>query len=278
MPTLAIITSGAEERPLLQAPAGSGIETTRIAMRVPGFARNPYDRFFVALGHIDAAERVVAEGCDAIYIDTFADYGIAEIRAAVPVPVIGAGEEGIRAASANGTRDFSIVTVWPPSMGYLYKERLDNSPGGDRCKRVEHVLPETELQKAGSDAFIKNRMERHEGGVIEMLAARVRQVAAEDGVSTILLGCTCMAPVGPQIQELCPGIEVVEGTRNGMKVALATVAAPAATEFNVSARRGTVPFIVDAWLNHGVVPEFRPDECEMCVSLASDEEIAASLA
>lgn len=277
MPKLAIITSGAEERPLLQAPAGSGIEVSRTAMRVPGFARNPYDRFFVALGHIDAAERALAEGCDALYIDTFADYGIAEIRSAIPVPVIGAGEEGIKAASANGTRDFSIVTVWPLSMSYLYKERLDNSPGGHRCKRVEHVLPEIELQKAGTDAFIKNRMERHDESVIDMLARRVREVAAEDGVDTILLGCTCMAPVGPQIQERCPGINVVEGTRNGMAVALATVAAPAG-DFNVSTRRGTVPLIVDAWLNHGIVPEFRPDECEMCVSLASDEEIAASIA
>lgn len=277
MPKLAIITTGAEERPLLQAPIGSGVEITRVVMRVPGFARNPYDRFFVALGHIDAAERAMADGCDAIYLDTFPDYGIAEIRSAVPVPVIGAGEEGIKAASANGTRDFSIVTVWPLSMNYLYKERLDNSPGGSRCKRVEHVLPEIELQKAGTDGFIKNRMERHDESVIDMLARRVREVAAEDGVDTIFLGCTCMAPVGPQIQERCPGITVVEGTRNGLAVALATVAAPAG-EFNVSTRRGTVPLIVDAWLNHGIVPEFRPDECEMCVSLASDEEIAASIA
>jgi Asp/Glu/hydantoin racemase len=248
----------------------------RIPMRVPGFARNPYDRFFVALGHIDAAERAVADGCDAIFIDTFADYGMAEIRAAVPVPVIGAGESGIVAASANGTRDFSIVTVWPLSMSYLYKERLDNSPGGNRCLRVEHVLPETELQKAGTDGFIKNRMERHEGAVIDLLAARVQQVADESGVGTILLGCTCMAPVGPAIQERVD-VEVIEGTRNGLAVAFETLAVPRLGEVNISTRRGTVPLIVDAWLQHGVVPEFHPDECELCVSLASDAEIAASI-
>ena len=277
MSRLAIITSDANPRPLLVAPEGSGIEISYYPMRVPGFARNPYDRFFVALGHIDAAERAVAGGCDAIFIDTFADYGMAEIRAAVPVPVIGAGEAGIVAASANGTRDFSIVTVWPQSMHYLYKERLDNSPGGNRCLRVEHVLPETELQKAGSDSFVKNRMERHERDVIDMLAARVQQVADEDGVGTILLGCTCMAPVGPAIQERVD-VEVIEGTRNGLAVAFATVAAPRLGEINVSPRRGTVPLIVDAWLEHGVVPEFHPDECELCVSLASDAEIAASIA
>lgn len=269
--------SGDERRSLLVAPEGSGVEVVRYPMRVPGFARNPYDRFFVVLGHIDAAERAVAEGCDAIFIDTFADYGIAEIRAAVPVPVIGAGEAGIATASANGTRDFSIVTVWPQSMHYLYKERLDNSPGGSRCKRVEHVLPETELQKAGSDGFIKNRMERHEGDVIDLLAARVQQVADEDGVGTILLGCTCMAPVGPAIQERV-SVEVVEGTRNGLAATWATLAAPRRGEVNLSTRRGTVPLIVDAWLEHGVVPEYRPDECELCVSLASDAEIAASIA
>ena len=121
-------------------------------------------------------------------------------------------------------------------------------------------------------------MERHDESVIDMLARRVREVAAEDGVGTILLGCTCMAPVGPQIAERCPGIEIIEGTRNGMRVALETVARPATQEFNVSARRGTVPLIVDAWLEHGVIPDWTPDQCEMCVSLASNEEIAASLA
>lgn len=276
MPRLAIITSGAEERPLLRAPESSDVEVVRIPMRVPGFARNPYDRFFVALGHIDAAERAVADGCDAIFIDTFADYGMAEIRAAVPVPVIGAGESGIVAASANGTRDFSIVTVWPLSMNYLYKERLDNSPGGNRCLRVEHVLPETELQKAGTDAFVKSRMERHESAVIDLLAARVQQVADESGVGTILLGCTCMAPVGPAIQERV-SVEVIEGTRNGLLACWETMAAPQG-EVNLSARRGTIPLIVDAWLEHGIIPAWSPDECEVCVSLASEAEIAASLA
>lgn len=275
MPKLAIITSGGEERPLLRAPENSPFTTQRIEMRVPGFARNPYDRFIVALAHIDAAERAVAEGCDAIFLDTFADYGLAEMRCAVPIPVIGAGEAGIITASANGTRDFAIVTVWPQSMNYLYKERLDNVVGGDRCKRVEHVLPEAELNKAGTDGFIKKRMERHESSVIDMLAAKVQQVADECGVSTILLGCTCMAPIGPQIQERVT-VEVVEGTRNGLEACWATMAAPQG-EVNLSPRRGTVPLIVDAWLEHGIIPAWSPDECELCVSLASAEEIAASL-
>ena len=277
MPKLAIITSIGEERPLLCAPEDSGNEVLRVELRVPGFARNPYDRFLVALAHIDAAERAVSLGCDAIFLDTFADYGLAEMRSAVPIPVIGAGEAGIRTASADGTRDFAIVTVWPQSMHFLYEERLANTPGGSRCKRVEHVLPELELAKAGTDAFIKNRMVRHESAVIEMLAAAVQRVADEEGVSTILLGCTCMAPVGPQIQERVRGVEVVEGQRNGLAASWATMAAPQG-EVNLSPRRGTVPLIVDAWLSHGIVPEFRADECEVCISLASPEEIAASIA
>ena len=276
MPKLAIITSGGEERPLLCAPDNSPFSVQRIEMRVPGFARNPYDRFIVALAHIDAAERAVVEGCDAIFLDTFADYGLPEMRSAVPIPVIGAGEAGILTASAGGTRDFSIVTVWPQSMNYLYKERLDNSVGGDRCQRVEHVLPETELAKAGTDGFIKKRMERHEGAVIDLLARKVQQVADESGVSTILLGCTCMAPVGPAIQERV-SVEVIEGTRNGLLACWETMAAPQG-EVNLSARRGTVPLIVDAWLEHGIIPAWSPDECEVCVSLASEAEIAASLA
>lgn len=274
MPTLAIITTSDEERPLLHAPVDSGIDVMRVPMRVPGFARNQYDRFFVALGHIDAAERAVADGCDAIFIDTFGDYGIAEIRLAVPVPVIGAGEAGIAAASANGTRGFSIVTVWPQSMHYLYKERLDNSPGGDCCRRVEHALPESELQKVGTDAFVKNRMVRHDASIIDVLAGCVQQVADEDGVGTVLLGCTCMAPIAPAIQERV-SVEVIEGTRAGLAATWAAMAVPA-PDVIMSPRHGTVRLIVDAWLEHGVVPAFHADECEMCVSFApGDDEIAA---
>jgi hypothetical protein len=86
-----------------------------------------------------------------------------------------------------------------------------------------------------------------------------------------------MAPVGPQIQALCPGIEVVEGQRLGLAGSFATMAAPQG-EVNLSPRRGTIPLVVDAWLEHGIVPTFRADECEVCVSLATAEEIAASIA
>ena len=46
------------------------------------------------------APHAAAVGCDAIFIDSFADYGIAAMRAAIEIRVIGGGEAGMAAAAA----------------------------------------------------------------------------------------------------------------------------------------------------------------------------------
>src|SRR6185369_9465627 len=89
--------------------APEGVELVIYPPRIGAFPHTPYDRLLVDLAHVDAGERAAADGVDAI-------------RAAVDIPVVGAGEVGITEASAGGRR-FGIVTIWPPALEFLYTER-----------------------------------------------------------------------------------------------------------------------------------------------------------
>ena len=267
---LAVVTSDDRPRPHLAAPAGADVQVERYVARFAGFARTAYDRLFVDIGHVDAAEAAAAAGCDAILLDTFADYGIDAMRAAVPVPAIGAGEAAIAAAAKRGS--FSIVTVWPESMAYIYDERLRASAGGERCVKVHHFSPEWELAKLGTDAGVVQRMIRGEDSVVERLTEACRVARAEDGVDCIVLGCTCMAPVGLEI-DARSDFPVIEAARAGLAAAFAALEASPAPRGALSPHRGTLPLLVDAWLEHGPVPA-AADACEVCVTV-SEADLAA---
>lgn len=248
-------------------PAGAGFEVARYRTRYPVLPRTPHDRLLTALGYVDAAERAAADGCDALLLDVFPDYGINEMRGAVPIPVVGAGEAGI-AAAATGGRSFSIVTVWPESMGFLYTERLAFAPGGDRCAGVHHVFAEIELARLGTEHSMVARMDRGESRIVDYLVESCRMAVERDGSDAVLLGCTCMVRIGPTLQERCD-FPVIEASRAGMVAACGRLAAGGPMpELALSPRRGTVPLILDAWLEHGEVPQLSlSEQCEVCVSL-----------
>lgn len=75
---LAIISSDEKRARALANP--DGITTDLYNLRLRSFARTPYDHLFTELGTLDSAETALASGCDAIFIDTFADYAIDRIR------------------------------------------------------------------------------------------------------------------------------------------------------------------------------------------------------
>lgn len=212
--------------------------------RLSAFAFTPYERLVVDLGYVDAVQAAAAQDAGAVMINSFADYGIEAARAAVGVPVVGAGEAAIHEASAGGTRRFAIVTVWPRSLGFLYVERLRNVPGGARCTGVRHVSREEELARLGADDGVMARMARHEAPMIAALLRECEAAVREDGAEAIALGCTCMAPVGPLLAERC-SVPVIESSRAGLRAAIAAARAgsPAARARNPR----LVPAIVSAW-------------------------------
>ncbi len=235
--------------------------------RVAAFAGNPYDRLVVDLAYVDMAQRAEAAGCAAIFINTYADYGIEAMRAAVSIPVIGAGEYAMSIA-AQGPRRFSIVTVWPPSMKFLYDERTRTVTAGAACLRVRHVSTEDELQRLATEQGVQERMARREGLIIDLIVAECERAIREDGAQAIVLGCTCMAPVGPQVSARV-GVPVVEGSRAGYlaAVAAARMPMPVSTEPR-TARATLIPSIVDSFVSGvpGTCATVDSTECPVCIT------------
>lgn len=235
--------------------------------RLSAFAFSPYERLVVDLGFVDAAQSATVRGADAILINSFADYGLEAAQAAVAVPVVGAGEATLRAASADGTRRFGIVTVWPSSMDFLYEERLRATGLAALCTGIRHVGREDELQRLGHADGVMDRMARHESDIVGAIIAACEAVMREDGAEAIALGCTCMAPVGPQVAARITA-PVYEPSRCGVEAAIAAGRADAHRDRDdrpISRARdtGLVPRIVAAWQQAG--GGAGAGDCPVCV-------------
>lgn len=260
--TLAMINSDGKIRPVLQDPPG--ITTSLYDLRLRVFARTPYENLFTELGTLEAAERALLAGCDAIYIDTFGDYGIEQIRAAADVPVVGAGEASI-AVAGFAERRFSIVTVWPKSMSYLYAERIAHCSGGRSCAGVHHLGEERELNLIGSDVSVKARLLAGDHALLDELTKTCERVIDADDAEAILLGCTCMAPVGDELSARLP-VPILEPSRIGLSAAFTAALAPATERAD---RRAGQPALagplVDAYLAARGLEQFTVGGCEICV-------------
>ena len=243
--------------------APEGVALVIYPPRITAFPHTPYDRLLVDLAHVDAAERAAADGVVAILIDSTCDWGIEAIRAAVDVPVAGAGEAGIAEASAGGRR-FGIVTIWPPALEFLYTERARTIPGGERCTGIRYASGDHELARLGDDESVIARMDRRDEPVLERLVEECRRSVSEDGAEAILLGCTCMAKTAALIEERFREVPVIEPARSTLKVALG--AAPARR--NRSGIAGLVPALLDTWVDGRPSPQLPDaDACNVCAQV-----------
>lgn len=260
---VAMINSDQKSAPALPDPPG--VETTLYDLRFRVLARTPYQHQFTELGTLEAAERAIADGVDTIYIDTVGDYALDAIRALAGVPVIGAGEESIRFAA--GHPSFSIVTVWPESMGYLYAGRLSATPGGERCRGVHHLSENDELDRVARSDGVRARMSRLEGEIVDELVALCERAVAGDRSEAILLGCTCMAPVAGQVAARVP-VPVLEPSQIGLNAAHAAASQvtsrPAQTRPAVTAHLGLAGELVDAYLAATDTAAVALDDCDVC--------------
>jgi allantoin racemase len=147
------------------------------------------------------------KGYDGIYINTVGDYGLSELRRNCNIPVTGAGEGSIKTALQSG-ETFSIVTIWPPSMRFIYDEVLSYCDAVKNCLSIHHLSKDSDLSTLGeTDNFVKKMQSC---GLTSM--NNIRQSCEEslnkDHAETIILGCTCMNPVGAiLVKEGFPVIE-----------------------------------------------------------------------
>lgn len=230
-------------------------------VRLSAFARTPYERLVVDVGYVDAAQKA-APLADAIFINSFADYGIDAMRAVLDIPVVGAGEATLLEAARQADR-FVIVTVWPESMGFLYDERLRALRLVERCVRIVHVSPESELEKLGGNDSVMERMHRHEPTVLEQLRDACNRALARDGAQCIVLGCTCMAPIGPALAAAC-AFPVLESSRVGLAASIA--AAGTQQGHRAPSSDGTqLMTLVDAWAGAQTTNSIaREPDCPVC--------------
>lgn len=196
----------------LAAMTPPGIELVPWPLPVSAFPHTPFDHVLVTASHAAAAATAVASGVDALYIDTFGDYAIDAMRSLGELPVIGAGEATLHAAAQAGRR-FSIVTVWPRSMRFIYDERLAASGLAARCASIRHL---------GEPVKVMARLRGEDADVTARIVQACREAIEHDGADTIALGCTCMAPVHAAVAAAVEA-PVLCCSRTGHAMAIAAV-------------------------------------------------------
>ena len=208
----------------IAAIAGGGFLPELVEPRFGAFPRTPYDRGLAAIGNIDAGITAAANGFSAIFLNTFGDYGIVELRSALHIPVIGAGEAAMTLASTLGRR-FAIVTVWPRSMNFIYDERLAACLMRERCAGIVNILGDLDIvaTERGDPDDPVTAMRAGSGAIVDRIVAGAEAVLADGDVDTIILGCTCMAPIGNPVAARLP-VPVIESMTAGYRAAETMVA------------------------------------------------------
>ena len=142
----------------------------------PASIQGPEDGEAALPGLFAEADRAVAEGTGAIVIGCFDDTGLIELRARLPVPVIGIGEAGYVMANLLAPR-WSVVTTMAVSIPVL-EANIAAQGHAARCARVRASnVPVLELEAAGGDVLV---------------AAEIERAFAEDDIGAVVLGCAGM--------------------------------------------------------------------------------------
>ncbi len=194
-----------------------GIKLFAYPSRVPAFPYTPLEQAMQALGHAEAALQAAEDGCGAVVIDSVGDYGLAAMRAMLPVPAIGSGEAGLAEAAAQGRR-FGIVTVWPESMNFILAERLAAGGCAHACAGVVNVGEDSDTEVlAGPEGYLTQIREGREGVVHKVLAG-VAELAAR-GAEAVMLGCTCMSGMADGVADAVD-IPIINPLAAGVRAAI----------------------------------------------------------
>ncbi|MBM3491717.1 MAG: hypothetical protein FJX68_14985 [Alphaproteobacteria bacterium] len=181
----------------------AGVEAPVVETHLPVFPANRLEHKLIELSTIEGG-LAAAAGADGIFINTVGDYGLAGLRSALRIPVVGAGQAGMHLAASLGER-FAIVTIWPRVLRYLYQGLLRDYALSERCVAIRHVGEERELAALDQpDNFVLD-MRAGKEAMVARIVKEMRAAIEQDGADTILLGCTCMAPIA---RRLAKAVEV----------------------------------------------------------------------
>lgn len=224
--------------------------------RVPVFPYGPLEQAMQALGHAEAAMSAATQDCTAVVIDSVGDYGLAAMRAMLPIPAIGSGEAGLAEAAQAGRR-FGIVTVWPESMNFILAERLAASGCADTCVGIVNVGEDSDTEAlSGPDGYLAQVREGR-AGVVGKVLAGVAELAAR-GAKAVMLGCTCMSGMADGIAAAA-ALPIINPLAAGVRAAISAPplsATPDMREGRAELLRAMV----------GAVAEGPAEDCPVCIA------------
>jgi allantoin racemase len=243
-----------------QAARGIGwrIEPTRVG----GFPFTPLDVVLTELGHVDAALRAAPGSADAVLLDTFGEYGLAAMRSGLVMPVIGAAEAALAEARLAGPR-FGIVTVWPESMDWLYQRQLRLLDSRENCVGIRYVGGAAASEQTPRETL--GAMHREDAGWIGRIASAMQSLV-DEGASSIVLGCTCMAPVWEALAGRA-SVPVICAARAGVRAVLSTLdsagshAATQGPPASITAVKALVDFV-----DRGPAATDQDAACPVCIT------------
>ncbi len=235
--------------------------------RLPGAPLAPADIPLQQISYL-AAALAAAPSCDALLFNTAGDYGLAAVKSAVPIPVVGSGEASYRLATSLGRR-FSIVTVWPKSLNFIPLDTLRDYGLEGACTGIRNVGVEAELATLGQPDGYVARMQAGADAIMARIVTECHRAIGEDGAEVVVLGCTCMSPIADRIAAQC-AFPVINPLAAGLKLAetLATLRLSSSRVGQPAIRQEQaerVQMMVDAV---AVIPQ---EECQVCVFAAAAE-------
>ena len=195
---------------------GPGFEVDFVFTKFPVWPDNYVDYRLVQLSILEAAMNAEKEGCAGVFVCDSTDLGVAELRSALKIPVVGGGSAMMHVAASLGNA-FSIVTVWPRSVRYWYQEMLDAYKLNDKCVSIRHVTKEEDLGTLGREDSWLKQMWGHQDQFMHNLEEQCRAAINEDGAEVICLGCTCMAITRDHLAERLP-VPVLSPVHTGYKL------------------------------------------------------------
>ena len=216
---IAVLVSQGQRNKGYDVPAemiGAGFTADVVETGMPVFPHNQLDHTLMQVSTIEGGLRAVAAGYDAVFLNTIGDYGLAALRSAVPVPVVGAGQAGMQIAAGLGRR-FAIVTIWPEALRYLYEQLVADYGFADRCAGIRFVAEDAELASLDDDSNFVTEMRAGVDPMIGRIARAMAAAVEDDGADTILLGCTCMAPIAGRLAALTD-VPVINPLNAGYKL------------------------------------------------------------
>ena len=183
---------------------------------VPGavFPDTPAARERCARSYLDAGLLAERDGYSGLYINTFGDYGLAELRAASRIQVTGSGEGAIRTAQAAGQR-FAIVTIWPPALRFIYDAVLAATGATLDCVAIHHLSEDPDLATLDQPDNFVTDMQACGMTTMARIREACRRGLEQDGADVIVLGCTCMQPTAALLE--AAGVPVIEPMVSGYR-------------------------------------------------------------